>query len=303
MGAVDRMLPALRFFRHQDGSVARFNGMGATMQDRIAAILRHDDTAGAPLLHAPHSGYERLCMGETTVIADTGLPPPINLSNAAHAGCLAFEMSSGRQNFIVNAGVDAYGADDFRPLARATAAHSTAALNDSSSARFSHSRRVNGLLGSPLIAGPRHVPCERMDSKGIQAFVASHDGYVPRFGLYHEREMALSDRGNVLSGVDRFLREGGAPAHDNGRDLVTIRFHIHPDIELYHDGRGQLVLSARNADDWVFTCNEVAPLVEESIFFAGLGGPRRCRQVVLGFKASGFPEVHWQLMRTPAQVR
>ncbi|RUV35979.1 heparinase, partial [Mesorhizobium sp. M7A.F.Ca.MR.228.00.0.0] len=72
IGAIDRMLPALRFFRHQDGSLARFNGMGATIHDRIATILRHDDTAGAPLLHAPHSGYERLSMGGTTVIADTG---------------------------------------------------------------------------------------------------------------------------------------------------------------------------------------------------------------------------------------
>jgi uncharacterized heparinase superfamily protein len=36
IGAVDRMLPALRFFRHQDGSLARFNGMGVTIHDRIA---------------------------------------------------------------------------------------------------------------------------------------------------------------------------------------------------------------------------------------------------------------------------
>ena len=77
-----------------DGSLARFNGMGATIHDRIAAILRHDDTEGAPLLHAPHSGYERLSMGGTTVIADTGAAPPIDVSNAAHAGCLSFEMSS-----------------------------------------------------------------------------------------------------------------------------------------------------------------------------------------------------------------
>jgi uncharacterized heparinase superfamily protein len=134
IGAVERMLPALRFFRHQDGSIARFNGMGATIQDRIAAILRHDDTVGAPLLHAPHSGYERLSMGETTVIADTGLPPPIDVSGAAHAGCLSFEMSSGRHNFIVNAGVDTYGAADFRPLARATAAHSTAPISSAARA-------------------------------------------------------------------------------------------------------------------------------------------------------------------------
>lgn len=297
IGAVERMLPALRFFRHQDGSIARFNGMGATIQDRIAAILRHDDTVGAPLLHAPHSGYERLSMGETTVIADTGLPPPIDVSGAAHAGCLSFEMSSGRHNFIVNAGVDTYGAEDFRPLARATAAHSTASINDTSSARFSHSPRFS-LLGAPLIGGPRHVPCERMDSKGIQGFVASHDGYVPAFGIYHERELSLSGRGDVLSGVDRFLRAGGAPVRNNGRDLVAIRFHIHPDIEFFRDGHGHFVLAAPRADRWTFTCNEVEPQVEESIFFAGLGGPRRSRQIVLAFKASEFGEVRWQMTRT-----
>ena len=145
------MLPALRFFRHADGSLAHFNGMGVTVHERVAAILRHDDTAGAPLLHAPHSGYERLSMGGTVVIADTGTPPPVEIADAAHAGCLSFELSSGRQQFIVNAGVDTYGADEFRPLGRATAAHSTACINDTSlgalqpfGARQRHHRRAAG---------------------------------------------------------------------------------------------------------------------------------------------------------------
>ncbi|RUW48705.1 heparinase [Mesorhizobium sp. M1A.F.Ca.ET.072.01.1.1] len=297
INAIDRMLPALRFFRHQDGSLARFNGMGATIHDRIATILRHDDTVGAPLLHAPHSGYERLSMGGVTVIADTGLPPPVDISNAAHAGCLAFELSSGRQHFIVNAGIDTYGAAEFRPLARATAAHSTATVNDTSSARFSHSLRVSDLLGSPLIGGPQHVPCKRIDQKGVQGFVARHDGYAARFGLLHERELKLAENGNVLTGRDRFLRPGGAAIRNNGRDFVTVRFHTHPDIGLLHDEQGRLTLAASQGDTWVFTCAEVAPEIEESIYFAGLGGPRRSRQIVLAFKASEIAEVHWQLTR------
>lgn len=298
IGAIDRMLPALRFFRHQDGSLARFNGMGATIHDRVASVLHHDDTAGAPLLHAPHSGYERLCMGGVTVIADTGAPPAVDVSNAAHAGCLAFEMSSGRQHYIVNAGIDTYGAAEFRPLARATAAHSTATINDTSSARFSHSLRVNDLLGSPLIGGPQHVLCKRIDHKGTQGFVARHDGYVARFGFLHERELKLSADGNVLAGRDKFQRPGGAPARNSGRDFVTVRFHVHPDITLLLDEHDRLVLTAPHADTWVFTATEVAPEVEESIYFAGLGGPRRTRQIVLAFKASEVGEVHWQLTRT-----
>jgi len=297
MGAVERMLPALRFFRHQDGTLARFNGMGATIQDRIVAILRHDDTGGAPLLHAPHSGYERLAMGGTTVIADTGAAPPVDVSNRAHAGCLSFEMSSGRHSIIVNSGVDTFGAPEFRPLARATAAHSTATLNDSSSARFNVSASVNALVGAPLVGGPKQVRCERHDTKGAQGFAAMHDGYLSRFGVYHERMLSLGAGGNILKGVDRFFAEGGGAAKNNGRDFVALRFHLHPERELtVEDDR--LLISGRGADNWAFTVEGVTPEVEDSIFFAGLGGPRRTHQIVLAFKASELPEMRWQFTRT-----
>lgn len=298
INAVERMLPALRFFRHQDGSLARFNGMGATIHDRIVAILRHDDTAGSPPLHATHSGYERLAMGGTTVIADTGTAPPIDVSNQAHAGCLAFEMSSGRQHYIVNAGIDTYGAADLRPLARATAAHSTVTINDTSSASFAHSQRVSGVLGSPLFAGPKSVPTQRLDKPGIHGFVARHDGYAQRFGLHHERELSLSAGGSILSGCDRILRVGKAPIKNDGRDLVTIRFHVHPDVQLFRDQKERLVLTGPDIDTWVFISPDVAAEVEESIYFAGLGGPCRSRQIVLSFRASEISEVHWQFSRT-----
>jgi uncharacterized heparinase superfamily protein len=298
IGAVERMLPALRFFRHQDGTLARFNGMGATSHDRIAAILHHDDTVGAPLLHAPYSGYERLSMGNVTLIADTGPPPPPEVSHVAQAGCLSFELSSGRTHFVVNCGVDTYGAEDFRPLSRATAAHSTATLNDTSSARFALSRGFGNLIGAPLLAGPRAVPCKRMDSAGIQSFVARHDGYLPRFGLYHEREIALSAGGDMLEGIDRIFRKAGEVAKADGNDRVTVRFHLHPDVGLFENRRNELVLAAATgAERWEFSCEEIAGDVEESLFFAGLGGPRRSHQIVLSFLASEHPEIHWRFLR------
>lgn len=295
LGAVERMLPALRFFRHRDGSLARFNGMGITVHDRVAAILRHDDTAGAPLLHAPHSGYQRLILGETTVLADTGPPPPSDVSDHAHAGCLSFELSSGRHQFVVNCGVDTYGADDFRPLSRATAAHSTVTLNDASQARFTLSPGIARMIGTPLLAGPTKVECTREDGPGVHRFVAAHDGYVARFGIHHERALALSADGTVLDGVDRFFSSRSATPTDNGRDQVAIRFHIHPDIELFHDGNGRLVMAGTATDRWTFACETVEPTVEESIFFAGLSGPCRSRQIVLHFKASAVAEVRWRL--------
>ena len=296
IGAVERMLPALRFFRHQDGTLARFNGMGATSHDRIAAILRHDDTAGAPLTNAPHSGYQRLSMGGVTVIADTGAPPAPEVSHQAQAGCLSFELSSGKSHFVVNCGIDAYAAEEFRPLARSTAAHSTATLNDTSSARFALPQAFGGLVGTPLIDGPRNVVCRRLDAEGIHGFVARHDGYLSRFGLYHEREMALSARGEVLEGIDRIFRKGGEVPRP-GNDHAVVRFHLHPDVALFENSRHGLVLAGPDGERWEFSCEELAPQVEDSLFFAGIAGPRRSRQIVFAYHASEHPEIHWRFLR------
>ncbi len=299
IAAVERMLPALRFFRHQDGTLALFNGMGATVPDRLAAILRHDDTGGQPLARMPYAGYDRLSMDTTTVIADTGTPPPADMSHQAHAGCLSFEMSSARQRFVVNCGVDAYGGDDFRPLARATAANSTATLNDTSQARFTVTPQLSDLVGTPLTGGPRKVEVKREDSPGIQGFTASHDGYVSRFGLWHERQLALSGDGRILEGTDRFFRAQPGKVANDGRDQVAVRFHLHPAVGLFRDRDDRMVLKAPAGDLWVFHCSEVEAVVEESIYFAALGGPRKSRQLVLSFRASQVAEVSWKFTRIP----
>ena len=297
IGAIDRMFPALRFFRHTDGGLARFNGMGATIADRLAAVLHHDDTGGQPLLHAPYSGYERLSMGGTTVIADTGAPPPFDVSDAAHAGCLSFEFSSGRNQYVVNCGVDVFGPADYRPLARATAAHSTSTINDTASARFQLPGRMRALLGTPLHSGPTRVNCDRRDSADAQSFIANHNGYAGRFGIVHERDVTLAAGGSVIDGVDRFRRSDGKPVR-GGNSAVVVRFHLHPDTDLYRDASDRLVVGAPDGDFWVFSCGQTEPAVEDSIFFAGIAGPRRARQISLSFDAGQIAEVNWRFTRT-----
>ncbi|MGB8818102.1 MAG: heparinase II/III family protein [Rhizobiaceae bacterium] len=298
VAAIERLLPALRFFRHRDGSLARFNGAGFAMQERIAAVLRFDDSAGTPLASAPHGGYQRLSMGSVTLIADTGAPPPVGASDDIHAGCLSFEFSSGRHSFVVNAGVDRFGPPEFRPLARTTAAHSTATINDLSSCRFAEKGALSNLAGTPILSGPRRVPVKRQDTGHTQAFVSSHDGFVGSAGLLHEREITLSHGGSVISGRDKFVAPAGHPARSGTAVQVAIRFHIHPKVHLVINAENQFELLANRDDTWVFTCNDIAPHDEESLFFAGISGPQKTRMIVLEFDASNVSEVTWQFTRT-----
>src|SRR5438477_12047232 len=95
LNAIDRMMPMLRFFRHGDGNFALFNGMSATPSDLLATLLAYDVPHGAPMANIPHAGFQRLDAGSTTLIIDTGPPPPPSVSHDAHAGSLSFELSSG----------------------------------------------------------------------------------------------------------------------------------------------------------------------------------------------------------------
>src|ERR1700732_1533467 len=97
-----------------------------------------------------------------TVIVDTAPPPPPGVSHDAHAGCLAFELSSGLSRIVVNCGMPATGRDNWRAFARTTAAHSTLTYHDTSSCQFVELSAMKRLLqGAPVVAGPTHVESYR----------------------------------------------------------------------------------------------------------------------------------------------
>ncbi len=142
LNAIDRMMPMLRFFRHDDGNFALFNGMGPTAPDLIATILAYDDVRGEPISNASHSGYQRLKQNNLLVLMDTGTAPPMGVSQEAHAGCLAFEFCAGGHRIVVNCGVPAINKESWRQVARATPAHSTVTFNNASSCRLPRGGRV-----------------------------------------------------------------------------------------------------------------------------------------------------------------
>ena len=102
----------------------------------------------------------------------------------------------------------------------------------------------------------------------------------------------------MIIGRDSFLTPSGKPLRPGSKADVDIRFHLHPQIRMAVNSDGLIELTANRDDTWVFTCTEVAPHMEESLFFAGISGPQRTRMIVLQFAAADHPEVNWQFTRT-----
>jgi uncharacterized heparinase superfamily protein len=299
LNAIDRMMPMLRFFRHGDGTFALFNGMSTAPSDLVATLLAYDDTHGVPMANMPHTGFQRLDAGAMTVIMDTGAPPPPNVSQDAHAGCLSFELSSGPSRIVVNCGMPTTGRDNWRTFARGTAAHSTLTYHDTSSCQFVEMSAMKRLLrGAPVTRGPANVESYREAVDNGDLLTTSHDGYLARFGVIHRRVLMASHDGTRLDGEDTLSPPPGGRIKGSDSDYA-LRFHLHPSVKASRlsDARG-VMLVLPNRDVWTFEALDDKVDLEDSVFLAGTDGPRRTAQIVIRQDARQAASIRWNFVRS-----
>ena len=299
LNAIDRMMPMLRFFRHGDGNFALFNGMSSTPSDLLATLLAYDDTRGAPMAHMPHTGFQRLDAGATTLIIDTGPPPPPNLSQDAHAGCLSFELSSGPSRIVINCGMPSTGRDNWRAFARSTPAHSTLTYHETSSCQFVELSAMKRFLqGAPIVSGPANVESYREVVDKGELLTSSHDGYLGSFGLIHRRVLMMAQDGARLDGEDTLAPAPGGRMKGSRNDYA-LRFHLHPSVKASRlsDARG-VMLVLPNRDVWTFEAMDDRVDLEDSVFLAGNDGPRRTAQIVIHQNARQATTVRWSFARS-----
>ncbi|MEI9932222.1 MAG: heparinase II/III family protein [Rhizomicrobium sp.] len=288
--AHDRIAPMIRFFRHGDGALALFNGGRECDARMIAGLLARDEVRGQPFAFAPHSGYQRIAAGRTILVMDCGTAPPSGYSTEAHASCLAFELSSGTHRIVVNCGT----ATDARRTTwdtalRVTAAHSTLTIADISTGSILQAGMAQDFLGARLLGGVTAVEARRVETPNGWMVEASHDGYVPAFGMRHERQVTLAPQGLSFTGSDRLLpstkqKPGGHP--------FAIRFHIHPEVRVSLSQGGDVLLKLPNGEGWRFRAS--APVVVEESVYLGSDTLRRTEQLVVAGSVGDAPtDVAW----------
>ena len=284
-GAIERMAPALRTLRHGDMGLALFNGSKEETGALIDVVLTQAARgAGRAPTALTEGGFHRLQAGRSVLIVDTGVPAPAKIDRFAHAGTLAFELSIGRDRMIVNVGAAPAAGAEWRDATRATAAHSTLVIADTSSSE---------LKPEGLGRRPETVEVQRQEANGAHWLEASHDGYRKPFGAIHRRRLYMSESGDDIRGEDAVepVAEGFGP------HPYTVRFHLHPDVDasLQQDGEAVL-LRLPSGSGWRLRADGARLTLEESIY---LGGPhlRRAEQVVLTGQEDGPQQVKWAISK------
>lgn len=316
VAAIERIAPTLRSLRHADGALARFHGGGPGAPGRLDRALAESGVRVAARDKGA-MGFARITAGRSSLIADAAAPPAGR--SAAHASTLAFELTSGRRPVIVSCGAAALQGREWRRAARATALHSTLAVEGMASSRLRPGRALARPGPVPLAIRPEAVTLERFDEPYGRALLMSHDGYAPGHGLTHVRRLDLSADGRALMGEDTL----GAitPDHrarfdrfmaDNWRQgaRFCVRFHLHPDVTASLDkGGASVLLTLASGERWRFRHDGAAMLsLEPSVYFdESRPRPRATSQIVLsGVVVEYAAQANWTLAKTgetPVAVR
>ena len=280
---LELLVPPLLTLLHGDGGLGSWQGAGAVSPERIAALIKASGVRTRPLRDARHWGYQRVSAGKAVLQFDAAPPPIARHARDGCASTLAFEFSHGKERLIVNCGGAAFAGGQI-PLRlaqglRATAAHSTLAIDDFNSTAV----LINGKLGP----GVSEVEVDRriLTGEGASAtrIEASHNGYVSRYGLTHRRILIIRDDGSELRGEDLLVPTGRRGKR--GMIGVALRFHLGPHIELAQgrDGLG-VTLALPDGSLWQFRSGRDPVTLEESLWSDGMGRPLATRQLVISAK-------------------
>lgn len=295
--AVDRMLGHLRLMAIGAGTLARFNGVGSARDDVLATVLAVATPARRPATTPPGaSGYARLERGETAIVVDCGRPPPLALAGTAHAGALSFEMAHAGQRLVGNGGAPGPTHREARADARATASHSTLVLDEQSSARLVRSRRLERLAGGPAIAGPDVVTAALTEADGAARLVATHDGYLARFGIIHERQLTLAADGRLLTGSDILRPPSGTLRLPHDVPLA-VHFHVAAGAAIRGERDGSLIIAPESGPAWRLAATGGRLVIEAATDYAQPQGPTMARQAVIRAATPGESRIDWRFER------
>jgi len=298
--ALPRLANMLRFFRLGDGGLACFHGGS---EGRPAAIDRALGTIQGPVRgfkFATHAAYQRLEQGPLTLLFDVGAAPPTLFGERAHAGALAFEMSSGDERIIVNVGAARELEPEGRAAARTTNGHSTLIVNDALSAA------LEGRGRSPRFVGPHVDDVRRSEDDDGVTVQGRHDGYKAQFGLLHRRYLFVDHAGKNVRGIDELMRPMKLKTAPPRQPIPFVaRFHLHPSVRAQTIENQMISLETPSGVRWRLRTDAPDVSLQRSAYWGGATVPQDTLQIVLAGAADpmghglGPPNrIRWALARS-----
>ena len=204
------------------------------------------------------SGYTILKNKNVILAMDTGSNPEKNYSENYQSGPLSFEFYFKNKKLITNSGYFQDHDHQLNRISKSSATHSTLIINNSSVSSF----KKNGKEPAVVSKGFKTFDNQVTYNNNYWNITCSHDGYLSRYGVIHQRNLEFYPDKNIILGREKLVKKNNFKITP-----FEIRFHLIPNIKVTKLQDNKSVLIELENSGWRFFSNDGVIGVETGLYF------------------------------------
>ncbi len=235
------------------------------------------------------SGYTILKNKNAVLAMDIGSNPGKNFSENYQSGPLSFEFFYKDKKLITNSGYFQDHKHQLNGISKSTATHSTLILDSSSACSY----KKNGKGLSIVNKGFKTFDNEIVYKKNYWSIKCSHDGYLSRYGVIHQRSIEFNPDKKILLGKEKLIKKKNFKSTN-----FEIRFHLLPNIKVTKLQDNKSILIELENSGWRFLCSDGLIGVETGLYFGNKNSYVENQNIFIsGVTQNNEQLIEWQIIK------
>ena len=234
-------------------------------------------------------GYSIQRNKKIALIMDVGSSPEKKFSKDYQSGALSFEIISSGNKIICNSGYFQNHEHKLNELSKSTATHSTLVIDNTSSCKL----RKIGNKSSVIDKGVKILNKSIVFEKNYWNVLASHNGYLKKYGIIHERKIEFFPENNKFVGTDTLFKK-----KDYKSINFEIRFHLEPSSKVMKTQDNKTIFIEVKNEGWKFTCDKYEINLETGLYFGKKNSYTENKNIFIsGMTQNENQNIKWELIR------
>ena len=235
------------------------------------------------------SGYTILKNTNAVLAMDLGNNPGKKYSENYQSGPLSFEFFFKDNKLITNSGYFQDHNHQLNRISKSTATHSTLILDNSSVSNFKKNKMGQIIISKGFKTFDNRVTYE----KNYWNIQCSHDGYLSRYGVIHQRSLEFFSDKNIIIGKDKLIKKNNFKASN-----FEIRFHLLPNIKVTKLQDNKSVLIELENSGWKFFSDGGLVGVETGLYFGNKNNYVENQNIFISGVTQNIEQlIEWQISK------
>jgi len=235
------------------------------------------------------AGYAILKNKKIVLAMDVGANPSKNFSKDYQCGALSFEIISNGKKLISNSGYFANKQNKLNILSKSTALQSALIIEDHSSCSFKKIKKSDYVIDKGLKIIKKNIIFE----DNYWKISATHDGYLQKFNLIHEREVEFYPEQMKFVGFDKIQRK-----NLNQNIKFDIRFHLNPNTKIMKTQDNKSILIELEEEGWKFNCDNFDINIDNGLYLGNENSYKENQNIFISEMTNKLDQtIKWEITK------